>query len=292
MSTQVYELLISKGNQVRVSGRDYVIKCLNPEHEDTNPSLRVDQTTGIYNCPSCGFKGNIFKYYNIFASNISIKTAQLKEKIARIKTMTTGLDFPVCTPYLKAFRGISSNTLKHFEAFTTSSVEQLEDRICFPIRNVLGKIQVFVGRHLLSDANPRYINYPAHTQIPLFPPIVPKNSNSMVLVEGIFDMLNLYDKGLTNSVCVFGTTTMLGNTAEKLLPYKVQGVSKIFIMFDGDVAGRKAAKQLKPLIEKCEIAVEIIELQDDQDPGILSEEEVISINEYIKEKSIQLNTLS
>lgn len=284
MTTQVYELLISKGNQVRASGKDYVIKCLNPEHEDTNPSLRVDQTTGIYNCPSCGFKGNIFKYYNIFSSNISIKTAHLKEKIARIKTMTTGLSFPVCTPFTKSFRGISAETLKHFEAFTTSSVEQLEDRICFPIRNVLGKIQVFVGRHLLSDANPRYINYPAHTKIPMFPPIVPKNTQYMVLVEGIFDMLNLYDKGLTNSVCVFGTTTMLADTAEKLLPYKVQGISKIYIMFDGDTAGRKAAKQLKPLIEKCEFVVEIIDLQDDQDPGILDSDEVQSINEYLKQK--------
>lgn len=287
-NTQVYELLISKGNNVRVSGRDYVITCLNPEHDDSNPSLRVDQVTGIYNCPSCGFKGNIFKYYNIFSNSVLLKITILKEKIAKVKTMTTGLDFPVCTPYTRSFRGISAETLKYFEAFTTTSIERLEDRICFPIRNVLGKIQVFVGRHLLSNANPRYLNYPAHSQVPMFPPTLPKNSTSMILVEGIFDMLNLYDNGVTNSVCVFGTQTLLSDTANKLLPYKVQGVTKIYILFDGDLPGTKAATQLKPLLEKCEFTVEILYLEDDKDPGILNKEEIDSINSYIKEKSVLL----
>lgn len=282
MTTQVYELLIAKGNCVGIQGKDYLIKCLNPEHDDNNPSLRVDQISGIFNCYSCGFKGNIFKHYNIFSSHIPIKIALLKQKIDRIRTMTTELDFPIgSTPYTRAFRGISANTLKHFEAFYTSQVEQLDDRLVFPIRNILGKIQAFSGRHMLSDANPRYIHYPPHVQLPIFPAVLPKNSESMVLVEGIFDMLNLYDKGLHNSVCTFGTTTLIANTAEKLLTYKVQGVTKIYLMFDGDVAGRKAQKQLKPLIEKCEFSVEIIELQDGQDPGILSIDEVQSINEYI-----------
>lgn len=286
MTTQVYELLVAKGNHVSIQGKDYIIKCLNPEHADNNPSLRVDQISGIYNCYSCGFKGNIFKYYNIFSSNIPIKIALLKQKITRIKTMTTGLEFPPgSTPYTKSFRGISAATLKQFEAFYTSQVEQLDDRLVFPIRNVLGKIQAFSGRHMLSDANPRYVHYPAHIQLPLFPAALPKSSESLVLVEGIFDMLNLYDKGLYNSVCTFGTTTLIANTAEKLLTYKVQGVTKIYLMFDGDVAGRKAQKQLKPLIEKCDFRVEIIDLQDGQDPGILSIEDVKSINEYINKPS-------
>ena len=34
-------------------GKDYVVSCLNPEHDDKNPSMRIDQITGIFNCFSC-----------------------------------------------------------------------------------------------------------------------------------------------------------------------------------------------------------------------------------------------
>ncbi len=282
MTTQVYELLTTKGNAVSVSGKDYVVRCLNPDHEDLNPSMRIDQISGIFKCVSCGFKGNIFKHYNILSNNISMKTAHLMEALNKIKVMTTGLDLPDnSVPYTKAFRGISAETLKLFEAFTTSSEDKLEDRIVFPLRNVLGKIQAFVGRHMLSNANPKYVNYPSHISLPLFPAVLPKNSESLVLVEGIFDMLNLYDKGLTNVVCTFGTTTLLAQTHEKLLSYKVQGVNKVYIMFDGDKAGREGAAKLKPHIEKCEFIVEILDLEDDLDPGTMDNDSILTMKEYI-----------
>ena len=62
----VYELLKKQGHNLQPSGQDYLISCLNPEHEDQHPSMRVDQATGIFNCLSCGFKGNLFKYYGVF----------------------------------------------------------------------------------------------------------------------------------------------------------------------------------------------------------------------------------
>ena len=57
------ELLQSKGIQYQISGKDAKIHCLNPEHDDTNPSMRVDRITGIFHCFSCGYKGNLFTYF-------------------------------------------------------------------------------------------------------------------------------------------------------------------------------------------------------------------------------------
>ena len=54
-------------------------------------------------------------------------------------------------------------------------------------------------------------------------------------------------------------------------------------MFDGDEAGEKAAKTLKPLIEDEGFLVEIIKLPDGTDPGELGQEDVSSIKEYIKQ---------
>lgn len=280
---QVSSLLNSKGLTFIPSGRDYLIHCLNPEHPDSSPSCRVDRVTGIFHCFSCHYRGNIFKFYGVFTNRVPIQIAKLKEKLATLKTATIGLELPKgATPYSRSFRGISVKTLKLFEAFYTNQVEQLEDRICFPVKDITGKTQVYVARHALSNGNPRYINYPRGVTMPLYPPQVPAGHRSLVLVEGIFDMLNLYDKGLENVACCFGTNTLQADTKNKLLAYKAQGVSHVFILFDGDDAGERAADVLKPLIESADFIVEIVKLPEGTDPGNLGQEDVDSLIEYVK----------
>lgn len=282
MSDPVLDLLKKNGLAPTVSGRDYLVKCLNPEHEDSNPSFRIDRVTGVAHCFSCGFKTNIFKFFGVFTNPVPIRIAALKEKLAELKIGGNGLELPTGhTPYTKQFRGISPQTLRHFGAFYTNQVEKLQDRIVFPIKDITGKIAVFVARHTMSNGNPRYVNYPSGVRIPVFPSHLPSGYKSMVLVEGIFDMLNLYDNGLENVVAVFGTNTLQNETKAKLLPFKAQGITHIYLLFDGDDAGRKAAQQVKPIIEQEGFIVEIINLPDGTDPGELDREDIRSIAEYI-----------
>lgn len=282
MTDPVLDLLNKNSIDFKLSGRDYLVKCFNPEHEDSNPSFRIDRVTGIAHCFSCGFKTNVFKYFNVFTNPIPIKIAKLKEKLGDLMLTTDGLTMPPgSTPWTKPFRGVSPKTLKKFEAFYTNQVEKLQDRIVFPIWDITEKTKVFVARHTLSNGNPRYINYPAKVQIPLFPAVIPYDTTSIVMVEGIFDMLNLYDKGLHPVVCTFGTNTLQNDTKLKLLPYRAQGITKIYILFDGDEAGETAAKTVKPLIEDCGFLAEIITLPDGTDPGELDQENVNSIKNYI-----------
>jgi DNA primase len=282
MADPVLDLLNLKNIPFTVSGRDYLIKCLNPEHDDSNPSFRVDRVTGVSHCFSCGFKTNIFKYFGIFTNAVPIKIAKLKEKIKDLKMSNTGLAaLPNSIPYTRSFRGISVETLKKFEAFYTTMPE-MEDRIIFPIKDITGKTVVYVGRHTLSNGNPRYLNYPRGVQIPIYPPIAPKGASSIILVEGLFDLLNCIDNGIDNVVACFGTNTLQSNTKMKLLPFKAQGITKIFIMFDGDEAGNKAANTLKPIIEEEGFLVEIIKLPDGTDPGELGREDLLSIKEYTR----------
>jgi DNA primase len=282
MSDPVLDIINKNNLAFSVSGRDYLIKCLSPDHEDSNPSFRVDKVSGIAHCFACGFKTNIFKYYGIFTNPVPIKIAKLKEKLHELRSSALGLELPLGhTPYTKQFRGISPQTLKHFGAFYTNQVEKLQDRIIFPIKDITQKTVVFVGRHTLSNGNPRYINYPAGVKMPVFPAHLPSGYQSLLIVEGVFDMLNLYDKGLENVICAFGTNTMQNDIGSKLLPFKAQGVTHVYILFDGDDAGAQAAKTLKPIIESEGFIVEVITLPDGTDPGELSHEEVTSIAEYI-----------
>ena len=85
MSDPVLDIINKNNLGFSVSGRDYLIKCLNPDHEDSNPSFRVDKVTGVAHCFSCGFKTNIFKYYGVFTNPVPMKIMALKEKLQELK---------------------------------------------------------------------------------------------------------------------------------------------------------------------------------------------------------------
>lgn len=283
MTDPVLELLKVKNVAFTISGKDYVTKCFNPEHNDSNPSFRIDKTSGIAHCFSCGYKMNIFKYYGVLTNNVSIRIVKLKEKLKALKEVNDGLDMiDGAKPLTSPFRGVSLQTLKEFGAFYTDRDEELVDRVIFPIKDVRDKITAFVGRHTMSSGNPRYMIRPSGAQVGLYPVKLPDHPKNIILVEGIFDLLNMWDKGAKNVVCVFGTSKLYNDTAAKLMPYKVMGVEKIFLLYDGDEAGKTAAEKTKPLIEECGFTVEVINLPEGMDPGELDQEYVDSIIEYTK----------
>lgn len=282
MVNTVEELLRNKSILYTHAGKDFIIKCLNPDHEDNNPSLRIDKISGIGHCFSCGFKLNLFNYYGILYDNTSIKVLKLKEKIEKIYSSMNGLEFPKgIIPWNKDFRGISAKTLTKYEAFTVLSGE-FENRIVFPLRDISGRIVCFIGRHIFSEGKEKYLIKPGKISPPLFPSNFKPIANSIILVEGIFDALNLIDKGLNNVICVFGTSTISEeNYKEKLRDLKLQGITKIFIMFDGDKPGFIAANRILPLLENMEFLAEIIELEEDTDPGNLTENDIQALKKLL-----------
>lgn len=277
----VKELLEDKNIDYISKGRDYAIRCLNPEHEDSNPSMNIDKISGIFHCLSCGYSGDIYNYFNINKEKfINIKIQEVKEKIFKLMN-TRSIPLPLDASRIrKEFRGIRLETLKLFGAFTTETLEGMEGRIVFPIFDINDMIVGFQGRYMYSELDPKYKFYPEHVRPPLYPAIVKPINNSIILVEGLFDMLNCHDKGLTNTVCTWGTAfgsvrkkTKIKNNIDKLLNYKYQGVDKLYIMYDGDEAGRKASANLAEYA-KSSFSTELIELGDGQDPGNLTLDEI------------------
>lgn len=275
MVTSVQELVADRGLEYKLSGRDVLIKCLNPDHADRDPSLRIDKLTGVGHCFSCGFRVNIYKYFGLIADTQSILVTKIKEKITKIYSDTMGLELPKgAQPYHRAFRGISPKTLEFFGAFTH---KDFEDRLMFPLRDTNEKITCFVGRHFIATGNPRYLNYPSGVEVPLFPGKMFPRNGTIILVEGIFDALNLFDHGITNVVATMGTQglgSIKGLNKDKILLLKLQGVHKIIFLYDGDTPGQKAVEILKPQLEAAGFLVDNIELPDDTDPGSLSTDDI------------------
>jgi len=264
----VEELLQRKDIYFIPKGGDFLVSCLNPEHADRNPSMRVDQLTGIFQCFSCEYKGSLFTHFGEKANQLQLRRELLKRKIIDKRSESIGLSFPKnVMPYAGNWRGIKPETYKRFEAFQHADPDYI-GRIVFPVRDISGRITAFNGRHT-TGGTPKYMISPAGAKMPLFP-IVKPIQGAVILVEGIFDMINLHDKGLTNAVCTFGTKNI---NEDKLRMLSIQGVDSIDIFFDGDAAGQDAAKHVQTMCESVELAHRNICLKD-TDPGALQEKAV------------------
>lgn len=273
----VDELLKSKGITFKQSGKDYVIRCLSPNHEDKNPSLRIDKTTGIFNCLSCGYKGDLFIHFGEKPNGLQIKRERLKDVISNKLIETIGYSIPEnAVPFERDWRNISGETFKLFNAFQHNNPEYI-GRVVIPIRNITGKIVAFSGRHQ-GDVQPKYMFHPPGASLPLFP-IVKPIKGKVIIVEGIMDMLNLHDKGLTNAICTFGVNKV---TEDKINILKIQGIYGIDIFYDNDVAGQEGAAKTRELLEKNEVQVRNLTLPSTlKDPGELTASQVIKFKETL-----------
>jgi len=251
-------------------GKDFEVSCLNPEHPDRNPSMRIDQVTGIFNCFSCEYKGSLFTHFGEKANRMEIQRQVLKKKIKKVREESTGIEMPKdAVPYIGGWRDIRPETYKKFGAFL-SSAKEFTGRVCFPIKDRTDKVVAIQARTQTSQI-PKYYNAPLGAKMPLYPIVTPIQ-NSVVLVEGIFDVLNLHDKGVSNAICCFGVKNF---NEEKLEVLIVQGVTNIDIFLDNDEAGQQGAEKIKELCEKFSLTTRIIKFGDKYlDAGALSQSQV------------------
>ena len=270
----VIDVLTDRQLKYREAGKDYLIRCLNPEHDDNNPSMRVDKVTGIFHCFSCGFKGNIYKYFGADEDYVSSQVAQLQDKIRDILSATT-LTMPLdAVPFCRDYRGISAHTYMMVHAFTSNEQEEFKDRLMFPLYDIRGNIKAFMGRDLHSELKSKYLFYPSSVTPPLFPAHPEVWKNTLIIVEGVFDALNMMDKGCYNVITAFGTTSLFKTFKERLAHFEILGVNKYYIMFDGDKAGINASTKLEEAMNAGGFNAERIDMPEGRDPGDLSEEEI------------------
>ena len=275
---KVVDLLQERKIEFKPSGRDFLVKCLNPEHEDKHPSMRIDTITGVFNCFSCGYKGNLFKLYGAPSNFLDIKRQRLFDAIEEKRSSSVGLPFPKGhTPYIGNWRNIRPDTYKHFEAFLHHET-QFVGRVVFPIRDITGKVVAFNGRHMTLSEKLKYMIYPPQAKLPLYPSKVKPIKGRVILVEGIFDMINLFDKGLSNVICCFGTNNV---DIDKLSILKMQDIMGIDIIFDGDDPGQRAAENIKVLGERTGFVTRNINLRQNIDPGSLAGEQITNLRERL-----------
>lgn len=275
------ELLDKRGIPYKKTNNPYeiLVTCTSGQHQDNNASLSYNLEKHIFNCWSCGFRGGATKFLQSigettiidFDSKQPYRIKKLKEKL-RAKIEVDEIKLPEDRKlYLEDFRGIDANIYREFKAFTTTEMD-LTDYLCIPVFQH-GKLKFIEGRLLRDLENqPKYYRRPAKAVVSdvLFPLDKIKNTNYVILVEGIFDAINMWKIGYKNTLCVFGTTNF---SKKKLDLLDNMGITRVDIMMDSDAPGVKAAEKIAEMLDSRNIYSRIITLPKGVDPGELTKEQ-------------------
>jgi len=152
--------------------------------------------------------------------------------------------------------------------------EAFRSRIMIPIRHG-GKTVAFAGRIFGKCNQAKYINsknsFLYNKNEVLFGLNENRNnirrSKTVILVEGYFDLLYLYDKGIRNVACL-GGVTLSDRHAAVIKRY----AKSVIILTDGDDAGEKSATKIKKDLARSGLPSEDIRLPAGKDPDTFLEE--------------------
>ena len=142
--------------------------------------------------------------------------------------------------------------------------EAFRSRIMIPIRHG-GKTVAFAGRIFGKCNQAKYINSKNSFGLNENRNSIRK-SKTVILVEGYFDLLYLYDKGIRNVACL-GGVTLSDRHAAVIKRYAKSAI----ILTDGDDAGEKSAIKIKKDLARSGLPSEDVRLPTGQDPDTFLE---------------------
>lgn len=171
--------------------------------------------------------------------------------------------------YLKK-KGYEDELLKDSGLITYSErkggYDKFWNRAMFPIMDVRGKVIGFGGR-VMGDGEPKYLNSPETK-------IFDKSRNLyglhlaratkrpyFLLCEGYMDVIALHQAGFDNAVASLGTSLTNGH-AGLLKRY----AKEVYITYDSDGAGVRAALRAIPILKEAGIAVKVVDMKPSKDP--------------------------
>lgn len=140
------------------------------------------------------------------------------------------------------------------------------NRVMFPIMDANSRVIGFGGR-VMGEGKPKYLNSPET-------PIFDKSRNLyglnrarisrkpyFLLCEGYMDVIALHQAGFTNAVASLGTAFTSGH-ASLIRRY----VQEVYLTYDSDEAGTKAALRAMPILKEAGITAKVIRMDPYKDP--------------------------
>jgi len=140
------------------------------------------------------------------------------------------------------------------------------NRAMFPIMDANSRVIGFGGR-VMGDGEPKYLNSPETEVFDKSRNLYGLNrartsrKNYFLICEGYMDVIALHQAGFTNAVASLGTAFTSGH-ASLIKRY----VDEVYLTFDSDGAGTKAALRALPILKDAGITAKIIRMDPYKDP--------------------------
>ena len=171
--------------------------------------------------------------------------------------------------YLRG-QGFEEDILREAGLITTDEKRGNQDRfwnrVMFPIMDANSRVIGFGGR-VMGEGKPKYLNSPET-------PIFDKSRNLyglnrarssrkgyFLLCEGYMDVIAMHQAGFTNAVASLGTAFTAGH-ANLIRRY----VQEVYLTYDSDEAGTKAALRAMPILREAGITARVIRMDPYKDP--------------------------
>lgn len=171
--------------------------------------------------------------------------------------------------YLKNL-GYEDGILKESGLVTLDEAKGVYDkfwnRVMFPIMDVNNKVIGFGGR-VMGDGMPKYLNSPETRIFDKSRNLYGMNlarvsrAKNIIICEGYMDVIALHQAGFSNAVASLGTA-FTGLQANLLKRY----TNEVFICYDSDEAGTKAALRAIPILKEANLTAKVIHMEPYKDP--------------------------
>ncbi len=140
------------------------------------------------------------------------------------------------------------------------------NRVIFPIMDVNSRVIGFGGR-VMGEGKPKYLNSPETLVFDksrnLYGLHIARRTRKsyFLLCEGYMDVISLHQAGFTNAVASLGTAFTSGH-ANLIKRY----VKEVYLTYDSDEAGTKAALRAFPILREVGITAKVIRMEPHKDP--------------------------
>jgi len=274
-----------------------------PLHQETRPSFYVNAAKNLFYCHGCGRGGDLIRFVQLFLDlpfrqsvahleqqlmpTPPTPVSQLLEQTAAFYQLQLhrhpeaahyleqrGLHDPAVIAELGIGYAPGGNIRRHLAALGHSFDLLLDTglinsqgrdafcrRIIFPCRQH-GQIANLYGRSIGTAFPHRLL---PRSKGGLFAWESVSHFSTVILVEGLFDLVVLWQIGFRNTTCAIGTQL----TPAQLAQLSDQPGRSVYIIFDQDEnqAGQKASHQLALRLKSASIRARLVQLPHGHDPN-------------------------
>jgi DNA primase len=220
---------------------ELIVRCPNPDHNDTNPSACFNSESGLLFCFSCSFSCNASYLAGKAGVELPVKKPlpKFKSDSEELWRSFNKLKPAFNNPYLKN-RGVTDANVLTFD------IRESNKGVVFLFKDYSNHL---VGAQLRQyEGKPKYLTFGQRIVYPEYKIPEFDKDQPIYLTEGVFGAIRGYNAGLQ-------TLAVIGAMVKRETVGFLNNWSKIYGLFDNDLAGYIAGARLLKFVPRASIII-------------------------------------